>query len=232
MTWEAIYDALSQPFDVKDIEWRAGSTSRDKKRAQALPYADVRCYETRLDEVLGPNWSCGFTTWGEQRIICEVTLTVDGQGITRSSTGEFDSGDKIAQGTTAEAQAFKRACSRFGLGRFIYSIPVQWVGYDEQTRKLTETPQLPRQLQQARAAANSTRTPTQPAPAQQEPKLTAQRAEAMSREMEKLGLSKREQLTFAGRILKHDVVSFEDLSEPDALNVWNEARKQPKRASV
>lgn len=226
MTWEAIYEALSQPFDAKDIEWRAGSTSRDKKRAQALPYADVRVYESRLDDVLGPNWSCSFVTWGEQRIICELTLTLDGAPITRSSTGEFDSGDKIAQGTTAEAQAFKRACSRFALGRFIYSIPVQWVGYDEQTRKLTETPQLPRNMSAPVAKA----APPKVAP--QEPKLSAQRAEAMSREMEKLGLTKREQLTFAGRILKHDVASFEDLSEPAALEVWNEAKRRPQQTGA
>lgn len=130
---------MSDPFDPADIEWRAGSTTRDKKKAQALVYAQPRVYEDRLDGVCAGDWSVLFRPWGEQRIICELTI----HGVTRSSTGEFDSSDHIAQGTTAEAQAFKRACSKFGLGRYLYDIPLAWVAYDEEKKRLLETPELP-----------------------------------------------------------------------------------------
>jgi len=40
-------------------------------------------------------------------------------------------------GTAAEAQAFKRACSMFGLGRYLYGLPALWVDYDAQTRQFT-----------------------------------------------------------------------------------------------
>ena len=93
--------------------WTAGSVSRDKKRAQALAYAEPRVYEDRLNAVLGPDWSCRFITWGEQRLLCELSVTVsDGAGgtreVTRTSTGEFDSGDRVARGTAAEAQAVNK----------------------------------------------------------------------------------------------------------------------------
>jgi len=39
--------------------------------------------------------------------------------------------------TSAEAQAFKRACSAFGLGRYIYSVPQVWAEYDPQRRQFT-----------------------------------------------------------------------------------------------
>lgn len=134
------FEALAQPFPEKYLEWRAGATTKDKKRAQALPYADPRAYEDRLNEVAGADWSCHFKPWGETRIICELTIS----GVTRTSTGEFDNSKRnaIAEGTVAEAQAFKRACSKFGLGRYLYDIPIQWNDYDSEKNRFLETPRL------------------------------------------------------------------------------------------
>jgi hypothetical protein len=36
MTWPELLRQLSEPFPLAAIQWRAGSTTRDKKRAQAL----------------------------------------------------------------------------------------------------------------------------------------------------------------------------------------------------
>lgn len=177
MDFKEILRALSDPFPESEIQWRAGATSGDKRRAQALPYADPRSYEDRLDEVLGAAggwWECEFRPWGNEKIIAKVTLAVPAETvvnappveavpglppassdfagtifqatyrlISRESTGEFDDGDRISHGPTAEAQAFKRACSKFGLGRYLYSIPIVWVEYDEQRRRLVQTPELP-----------------------------------------------------------------------------------------
>src|SRR4029453_17680846 len=44
--------------------------------------------------------------------------------------------------TAAEAQAFKRACSVFGLGRYLYDVPAVWVDLDEYNRPV-QTPSLP-----------------------------------------------------------------------------------------
>ena len=76
--------------------------------------------------------------WGDNRIICELTL----HGVTRSSTGEESEGG-FAPGTAAEAQAFKRACSKFGLGRYLYDIGIDWIDYDEDKKRLVKTPNLP-----------------------------------------------------------------------------------------
>ncbi len=131
---------LSKPFPVSEVQWRAGATNRDKTKAQALAYVDPRVYEARLDDVMGGDWSVRFVPWGEQRIICELTVGSS----TRSSTGEFDDSARVSHGPTAEAQAFKRACSKFGLGRYLYELPTPWVEYDEKRRKLVSTPQVPR----------------------------------------------------------------------------------------
>lgn len=63
-------------------------------------------------------------------VTCE--LTIFGLG-SHSATGEEWTDDDNA-GTSAEAQAFKRACSCFGLGRYLYHFSGAWVDLDERKR--------------------------------------------------------------------------------------------------
>ena len=206
LTWETLLEKLAQPFPASSIYWRAGTISRDKKRAQALPYAEPRIYEDRLNQICPGLWSVSFRPWGESRIICDLTI---GE-LTRSSTGEENEG--FAPGTAAEAQAFKRACVKFGLGRYLYDIPIHWVPYDEKSRKLAETPTLPEKFL--------------PSTEQDVPlTLSEGRAAAMHRELEKLGLAKREQYRLATSVLGHEVAQFTALSEAEALEVWNVAKR-------
>jgi len=138
--WTELTRALSEPFDETDIKYRAGAISRDKKRAQALPYADPRVYEDRLNALVPGAWEVEFEPWGETRIICRLTI----HGVTRSSTGESGDGPEAVAGTAAEAQAFKRACAKFGLGRYLYPMDAQWVDYDPDKRQLILDPKPPR----------------------------------------------------------------------------------------
>lgn len=202
MDWPTLLEQLRQPFPESAIYWRAGVVSRDKKRAQALPYAEPRVYEDILNRLVPGDWSCTFKPWGESRIICELTIA----GLTRSSTGEENEG--FAPGTSAEAQAFKRACVKFGLGRYLYDIPITWCDYDERARKLLETPALPKQFL--------------PEP----PKLSRERAAEMHLEMGRLGLVNHYE--FASQVLGRKVGSYEGLTEAEALEVWNAARRESR----
>lgn len=128
-----ILTKLALPFHPTRITWKPGATKKDK--AMALAYADPRAYMERLDEVCGMGWAVSYTPWGE-RIICHVTIN----GITRSSTGESDSQSERSEigGTASEAQAFKRACAMFGLGRYLYNMPSVWVEFDAEQKRFTE----------------------------------------------------------------------------------------------
>jgi hypothetical protein len=130
-----ILEELSKPFHPSRITWRPGALTGKKDKALALAYADLRAYQNRLDETCGMDWSVSYTPWGD-RIICHLTIN----GITRSSTGEPDSDAERSEiaGTTAEAQAFKRACAMFGLGRYLYTLPSVWVEYDTANQRFTE----------------------------------------------------------------------------------------------
>jgi hypothetical protein len=71
---------------------------------------------------------------------------------------EGNKGDKI------EAQAFKRAASCFGLGRYLYNLPETWVDLDGQG-KPTRLPALPNwALPQANSATGKTNPACGPRP--------------------------------------------------------------------
>jgi hypothetical protein len=131
---DELLQALKQPFHPSAVYWKPGRVSKEGTKALALPYATLRAYQNRLDDVCGLDWSVTYVAWGK-RIICNLTIG----SVMRSSTGEPDSQAERSEiaGTAAEAQAFKRACSMFSLGRYLYHLPTVWVEYDAQARQFT-----------------------------------------------------------------------------------------------
>lgn len=110
-----------------------------------MPYADQRAYTDRLNALFTPaGWtrrysiytSANFERSKDQKIVAKVLvtceLTIFGIG-SHSATGEEFADDENA-GTSAEAQAFKRACACFGLGRYLYYFTGTWVDLDERKR--------------------------------------------------------------------------------------------------
>src|SRR5215470_1164556 len=146
-------DELGVPFDPRVIEWRVTNSSQDKSRGQVIPYADQRAYTDRLNALFTPaGWtrkytihtSANFERSKDQKIAAKVLvtceLTIFGLG-SHSATGE-EWADNENAGTAAEAQTFKRACSCFGLGRYLYYYDGIWVDLDERKRPKS-IPQLP-----------------------------------------------------------------------------------------
>jgi hypothetical protein len=147
--------ALGVPFDPSQIEWRVMNTTKNQQpvRGQVVPYADQRAYTDRLNALFTPaGWtrkygihtSANFERSRDQKIVAKVLvtcgLTIFGLG-SHSATGE-EWADSDHAGTSAEAQAFKRAASCFGLGRYLYYFDGTWVDLDERKRPKS-VPQLP-----------------------------------------------------------------------------------------
>lgn len=157
-----ILKLLEEPFDPELVHWRAGPTNKEKTKAVALVYADPRAYSDRLNEVLtAAGWSDEYTindtpfvkvkrghngqpdtTSGGQKLIVTCTVTVPCLDTSHSDVGECETDDENAA-TVAAAQAFKRACTKFGLGRYFYDFPRNiWVAYDDKSKQVTP-PDLP-----------------------------------------------------------------------------------------
>jgi hypothetical protein len=136
--------ALEVPFPPSLIAWRVTNTTKNQQpaRGQVVPYADQRAYTDRLNALFTPaGWtrryaihtSANFERSKDQKIVAKVLVTCDltifGLG-SHSATGEEWADDDNA-GTSAEAQSFKRACSCFGLGRYLYYFTGTWVDLDD-----------------------------------------------------------------------------------------------------
>lgn len=157
-TIQDIRAALEAPFPLSAVEIKPGATTQGKSKGLALAYVDVRAYQQRLDEVAGAdNWTVAFRPWGDRRIIAAVTI----YGITKESTGEGEAND-VNCGTSAEAQAFKRACSAFGLGRYLYELPQVWAPYDAQKKQFVDAPGIVQRIYTQAGLRDPAR---QPAPA-------------------------------------------------------------------
>ena len=145
---------LEVPFDPGVIDWRVTNTSKNGRlRGQVIPYADQRAYTDRLNQLFTPaGWtrkyqvhtSANFERSKDQKTVAKVFVTcelsISGIG-THSATGEEWSDDDNAV-TSAEAQAFKRSCACFGLGRYLYHFEGVWIDLDDRKRP-KQVPRLP-----------------------------------------------------------------------------------------
>src|SRR5215469_1578742 len=144
---EELLAELEVPFPFDQVLWRVTNTANNRTRGQVVPYADPRAYTDRLNALVSPQgWTRSYETvtmnnitrtkrnaeivTGKILVTCKVTI--DGLG-THAGTGEEWADEDNAM-TSAEAQAFKRACSCFGLGRYFYDFDAPWVDIDEKGR--------------------------------------------------------------------------------------------------
>jgi hypothetical protein len=92
-------------------------------------------------------------------VVCRLRLKIGGEWITKVDVGgpseQPDGGDRLK---AAFSDALKRAAVKFGIGRYLYRLPQQWVDYDDpQNRMFSKDPTLP-------AFARHFKDPTSAAP--------------------------------------------------------------------
>jgi len=161
LTGDEISRRLEEPFDGDSVKWVVKSTAKQNSqqgmvdRGFVLPYVDCRQYADRLNEVIGlGRWTRKYNvqvvpgierkfksgnewkTAATAKIVVTCELLVGGLG-TQTGLGEEWADDDNAA-TAAEAQAFKRACSMFGVGRYLYDLGGQWVDIDQHKRPVHE----------------------------------------------------------------------------------------------
>ena len=144
---EELLAELEAPFSMDQVLWRVTNTANNRTRGQVVPYADPRAYTDRLNALVSPQgWTRSYETVTMNnitrtkrnaeivtgKILVTCTVTIDGLG-THSGTGEEWADEDNAM-TSAEAQAFKRSCSCFGLGRYFYDFDAPWVDIDDKGR--------------------------------------------------------------------------------------------------
>jgi hypothetical protein len=137
---EKLFAQLEVPFDPAQIKWRVMRTSDDRRSGAILPFADPRAYTDRLNQLFTPaGWTREYTISTvpsltrmdrgkvivTSKLLVATAVTISRLG-SHTGTGE-EWADRENAVTAADAQAFKRACSCFGLGRYLYRFEETWV---------------------------------------------------------------------------------------------------------
>ncbi|MGF7181533.1 Rad52/Rad22 family DNA repair protein [Tunturiibacter psychrotolerans] len=152
---DALFAQLVEPFDPSEIKWRVTHSTQDGKRGAVIAFADPRAYTDRLNQIFTPTgWTRSYdvnTVSAVSRmkrdkviqtgkVLLTCTLTIRGLGCHTGSGEEW--ADEQNAMTSAEAQAFKRSCTCFGLGRYLYNFAEMWVPLNEHRQPL-QIPTLP-----------------------------------------------------------------------------------------
>ena len=136
-----ISERLKLPFPKESVHWRIGARTRDKTKGIALAYIDARDVMDRLDSVVGPDgWEDEYTETQSGRVICTLHVRLNDR-YTRKSDGAGDTGTEGEKGAISDA--FKRAAVKFGIGRYLYSLPNNWVELKNDGRAFVKDPELP-----------------------------------------------------------------------------------------
>lgn len=113
------------------FKWRVQSTKFGKTTCVA--YIDARDCMDILDKVCSPeNWQSIFYE-ANGLLFCKVGIFAKEQWVWKSDTG---SESKVEKDKGHVSDAFKRACVEWGIGRFLYRLPIQtlttkqWKGKD------------------------------------------------------------------------------------------------------
>lgn len=135
-----LFAQLAVPFDPAEIKWRVMRTAGNGRRGAILPFADPRAYTDRLNQIFTPaGWTRTYTISTVSalgrvkdgriiptgKVLVASVVTIHQLGSHTGSGEEW--ADRENAVTAADAQAFKRACSCFGLGRYLYRFAETWV---------------------------------------------------------------------------------------------------------
>ena len=144
-----IWQRLAEPFPPDKVKRRPGAKSRDGSSAMVLHYIDARDVMDRLDAVVGPEgWEdqfrpreggaveCRLTVWDPfPRIVqTDGELTIPRSGWTKADVG-YPNGENDPEPLKgAYSDALKRAAVKFGIGRFLYDLPQEWLPINQYGR--------------------------------------------------------------------------------------------------
>lgn len=130
MTGISILEALAQPMEDNEIEWKVQTVSRNNQgqlNALIVPYVQARAIQSRLDKVCGLLWQTKYrelTIFEKPAIECTISIFHNNVWISRCDAAEATQYESVKGGYS---DALKRAAVQFGIGRFLYSLPQFWV---------------------------------------------------------------------------------------------------------
>lgn len=154
---------MAPPIRWEDISWRVDSKPTKNNRARFISYIDARTAAKYLDEWVGPDgWEETYeeaTLRGIPVLWCHLVIHFPLRSVTRSDLAVFkegrggDDAQKLEVGLKGwTSNAFKRAATKYGIGRTAYELPEVWapVRVDDRNRAWPNDQTMPAILRECR----------------------------------------------------------------------------------
>jgi len=123
--------------DLKDLtkkipcKWRVGQVSKNKPKATLLAYIDARDAMRLLDDVVGANrWQDDYKVVNGN-LVAGVGIKCDDEWVWKWDTG---TSGQFEEEKSIFSDSFKRACVKWGIGRFLYEMGTEFVDTNEPNR--------------------------------------------------------------------------------------------------
>jgi hypothetical protein len=121
------------------------SVAKRGEWALANRYFDARAVQDRLDAVFGVDgWQDRYDLLPDGSAVCRLRCRVGERWVVKSDVGSpSEQPYEGERHKAAFSDALKRAAVKFGIGRYLYRLPRQWVDWDAQKRQCACVPTLP-----------------------------------------------------------------------------------------
>jgi len=117
----------SEKFLTPKLKWRIAvglGKEKTEGQVQCVRYVDARVLAQFLDETFGSeNWHDEYFVLKET-LFCKLSITQGGITTAKCGAGEESN---MSEKKGEESDAFKRACFKWGIGRFLYETDMKWV---------------------------------------------------------------------------------------------------------
>lgn len=161
------FKKLSDFFPPEAVEWKPITISKKTEKGLAAAYITARAIMDRLDEVCGPeNWRNEFKAGPDGGVLCGISIRVGDDWITKWDGAENTDIEAVKGGLSS---AMRRAAVQWGIGRYLYDFPQQWVAVDERGRFRQEPDIPPAYLPEGYKPAPRQHRPAQASSDQQRP---------------------------------------------------------------
>ncbi len=121
-------------MNLKDLtkkipyQWRVQSFSKNKPACSCVAYIDARDVMTLLDEVVGScNWQDDYRVIHDQ-MFAGIGIKCGEEWVWKWDTGTESQTEK-EKGIVSDS--FKRAAVKWGIGRFLYDLPIEYIDANE-----------------------------------------------------------------------------------------------------
>lgn len=158
---------IDQSMKLEDLKkripyhWKIQTGKRGDAKAACVAYVDARDVMDLLDSVVGPGgWSDTYIPLDPscKNVQCTISLKIENEWVTKQDVGTASDMDPEKG---AYSDAFKRAAVKWGIGRFLYDLDIEWVALNADGKPIDENGQRIYNLTQFIESRQAKKIPSQ-----------------------------------------------------------------------